>query len=63
MEMRSESMAKLLKFLIIAVAIGYVVCPDLLPGPVDDLIMMLLGAVVQNKINVTDSFVESKRVD
>lgn len=37
-------MSKRKKYLIIALIILYMVAPDLLPGPVDDLLVLLLTA-------------------
>ena len=54
MEVRSEATAKLARFLIVAFIIGYAVCPDLLPGPIDDIIVMLAGVAFQNRITVAE---------
>ena len=44
--------------LLVAVAI-YVVCPaDLVPGPVDDVILMLLYALTNRNTNTNRSFAE-----
>lgn len=41
-------MRNLNKYLLLAAVIIYVLCPvDVLPGPVDDLIVMILAAVVR----------------
>ena len=52
MEMRSESTAKIARFLIVAFILGYAICPDLLPGPIDDIIVMLVGVAFQKRITV-----------
>ena len=54
MEMRSEATAKIARFLIVAFIIGYAICPDLLPGPIDDIIVILAGLAVQKRITVEE---------
>lgn len=45
-------MNKLLKVVMLIAVIGYVISPaDAVPGPVDDLIVMLLGIMANKKIN------------
>ena len=46
----SESKAKLARGIIVAIIVLYWVCPDLFPGPIDDVIVTLLGVAVQKKI-------------
>lgn len=40
---------KIVKLLIFAIMVVYVVSPDLFPGPVDDILMILLGMAAQKK--------------
>ena len=54
MEVNSEAKAKLLRFLIVAFIVGYAICPDFIPGPIDDIIVILVGAISQNRIRVSE---------
>lgn len=38
------------KILLIALVVGYVVSPDIMPGPIDDILVMLLGMAAQKKL-------------
>ena len=49
-----ESRAKLVRGIIAAVIILYWVCPDFFPGPIDDVIVTLLGIAVQKRIAVVE---------
>lgn len=47
--------SSLMKSLIIAAVIAYIVSPvDLAPGPVDDLIVLLLGVAARKKLISSD---------
>lgn len=42
-----------IRMLIIAIALIYVISPiDALPGPFDDIVIMLLGAIANSRIKV-----------
>ena len=38
------------KILLIALVVSYVVSPDIMPGPIDDILVMLLGMAAQKKL-------------
>lgn len=40
-----------IKTMLLIFTIIYVIAPDLMPGPVDDLIVILLNMVMQNKLD------------
>lgn len=40
---------KIMRLLIFAIMMIYVVSPDMFPGPVDDMIMILLSMAAQKK--------------
>ena len=43
------------RIMIIAFAVIYAVCPDLLPGPADDIVVALLSVYAQSRISVRES--------
>lgn len=42
---------KTIKILLLIVTIVYVFAPDLMPGPVDDIIVILLNLAAQKKLD------------
>ena len=53
MEFKTKGTAVLAKIAIIVGVIGYVIFPDLIPGPIDDIIVAFLGKALQDRITVT----------
>ncbi|MGN0344336.1 MAG: hypothetical protein ACI4EC_05165 [Lachnospiraceae bacterium] len=52
-------MSGVVKGMIIVLIILYIVSPvDLCPGPIDDVIVLLLGLAVQRGASVIDDYIE-----
>ena len=46
----SSSKTKLIRGAVIALVVLYWICPDLVPGPIDDIIVTLVGMAVNKKM-------------
>ena len=42
-------MEYVMKGMVLLAVIGYMIAPDLIPGPIDDIIVMLCGLAAQKK--------------
>ncbi len=54
-ELGSQEKVMVARVMIMAFAVIYAVCPDLLPGPVDDIVVALLGVYAQSRISVRET--------
>ena len=54
-ELGSQEKAMVARVMIIAFAVIYAVCPDFLPGPVDDIVIALLSVYAQSRISVRET--------
>ncbi len=50
-----ENGRTLVRVLIGLLAFLYLVCPDFFPGPIDDAAVLMLGAVLNNKLKLPKS--------
>lgn len=58
-----SKMNKLLKVAMVIAIAAYVISPaDIMGGPVDDIILMLLGVVANKKLNKNEKSMEGKNV-